>query len=138
VSAATFYLIWSGGTGAALCDPPCPLVKPCLDICSMLRMPVEIPAGLHRGVGKKCVHTGLGSRRIEDELGFAVLLQDGIVVADHDRAIRISIRRDPHSKKKEISAKRKHCCRTQEQDDTKEDAPEAIPQIERLRHEARL
>ena len=41
------------------------------------------------------MHASLGRRRIEDELCLAVLLQDGIVVADYDRAVGIPVGRDP-------------------------------------------
>ena len=41
------------------------------------------------------MHAGLGCRRIEDELGLTVFLQDGVVVADYDRAVGIAVGRDP-------------------------------------------
>lgn len=113
--------------------------KHSLDVCSLLRMPAEIPAGIHAGVREKCMHAGLRSRRIEDKLRLPVFLQDGIIAVHHDRAVGISVRRDPHPKKQEIGGEQEQSCPTQDQDEAKEDAPESVPQAEwPLAHKATI
>ncbi len=53
------------------------------------------------------MHAGFRRRRIEDKLRLPVFLQDGIVVAYYDRAVRIAVGRDPQPKNQEICTEQK-------------------------------
>jgi hypothetical protein len=91
-------------------------------------------------VRKYSIHAGLRSRRIEDELRLPVLLQDGVIVVDHDRSIRISVRRNADTKNGEICSECQKGRPQQNQQRGEEDPPEPIPEIPSrgLGHEARL
>lgn len=63
------------------------------DVGALLCMPLQIPAGRVSGTGKQRVDTGLRLRRIEDELGLAAFLRDGVIGHDCDLSERLAIRR---------------------------------------------
>ena len=82
------------------------------------------------------IHARLGPCRIEEELGLAVLLHDGIVVADHNRSVRLPVRRYAQAKESQINQKSQDCRSGDKEEHGKEDAPDPVPEIER--HDARL
>ena len=86
------------------------------------------------------VDASLVLRRLEDELGFAILLPDCIVMADRDRAVGVAVQGSANAEYDEIHAIGENC---QAQDAEKrgaKDPPQPLSQIRRrgLVHEAEL
>jgi len=106
------------------------------DVRPLIRMSPKIPAWLHSGMRKQRIHARLGPWWIEEELGLAVLLQDGIVVADDNRSIRFPIRGHPQTKKLQVNQKDQDCRPCGKKKHREENAPYPLPEVER--HEARL
>ena len=110
-----------------------------LDIRPLLRVPFQVPARLHIGVRKKRIHAGFGRRRVEDELCLAVLLQDGVIMTDDYRSVRIAMGKNSQPEQTQIHDKCQDCETEDKQNGTQEDPPYSISQIERsVHHEARL
>lgn len=89
-------------------------------------------------MGEQRVNASFRRRRVEDELRLAAFLRYRIVVGDHDRAVWIPIRRQTHAKHGKVHAEGKHCRCEDEKYGHEKDSPNAIPEDESLRHEARL
>lgn len=90
------------------------------DVGALIRMPLQIPAGLHARVWKQRIDAALWRRRVEDELGLAVLLQDGVIVSDHDRTVGIAVCPDSKTEEAEVYNECKDNDAGQKCDDTKE------------------
>jgi len=85
---------------------------------------------------EQCIHTRLRPRRIEEELSLAVLLHDGIVMADHNRSIRFPVRCHTQSKQSQVDEKGQDRGSCGKKKHGMENAPDPLPEVER--HEARL
>jgi hypothetical protein len=94
-------------------------------------MPAQIPARQSAGVREQGIHASLGLRRIENELSFSVLLQDGIVMIHRHRTIRVPVRRNSNPEDGEIQAKRQDRRAQQTEHGSEENSPQSIPQIGR-------
>ena len=79
-----------------------------LDVCALLRMPLQIPAGHVPSAGKHRMDAGLRLRRIKDELSLAVFLQHCIVARDRDLAEGLAVRRDSVAENKVVRGVRKY------------------------------
>jgi len=111
-----------------------------LNIGAPVGMAAQIPAGHRSGMREQGVHAGLRLRRIEDELGLAILEQDRIVMIHGHRSVRISIRGDADAEDGEVEAEGQDCRRQEGEKHGQEKSPEAFSQIRgrNLGHDARL
>lgn len=54
-------------------------------------MAAQVPARKKAAVRKRGVDAGLSLRRIENQIRFAIFLQDGVIVIDRYRAVCIAV-----------------------------------------------
>jgi hypothetical protein len=110
-----------------------------LDVRPLLRMSAQIPARLHARVWKEGVHAGLRARRVEDELRLPILLQDGVVMSDDYRTVRIPIRDHAQAEQTKINCKRQKARPENREDCAQKNLPQSISEIgHSLVHDARL
>lgn len=86
------------------------------------------------------IHAGFGLGWIEDELGFATLLRNGVVVTDGYRTVGATVESDANVKDREVHAKRQDR-RSQDAEQRRAgDAAQPFPEIGRGRsaHDAAL
>lgn len=62
------------------------------DVCALLGVPLQVPAGLISSLGKQRMDTGARLRQLEDELGLATFLQHRIVGHHGDLAEGLAAR----------------------------------------------
>lgn len=86
------------------------------------------------------VHAGFRRRRIEDELGLAILHQDRIVVVHGDRSVRIFIGGDTDAEGDEVEAEGHDGRRHDGEKHSEDESPDPFSQIfwRSLGHEAGL
>lgn len=104
-----------------------------------LGVTTQIPAGLQSGMRKQRVHAHLRSRRVKNELRFPVLLQNRVVMTDHNRAIRTAIPRDTQSKQPQIHAEGQDRRSKTSEKNSEQDSSKPYPKRQRRQcHDARL
>jgi hypothetical protein len=91
-------------------------------------------------VREQSVYARFGLGRIEDELGFPVLLQDGVIMVHDDRSVGIAVHDQANVEDGEIHAKRQYRCGQNAQKRGSEKTPQAFSEIgdRGLIHEAEL
>ena len=110
------------------------------DIGSLVGMAAEIPARRGVGVRKQGVDAGFRLGRIEDELGFPVLLQDSVVMVDDHGSVGVAVQGQANVEDGEIHAKRQYRCRQNAQKRGSETTSQPLSEIgsRGLIHEAEL
>jgi len=90
-------------------------------------------------VRQERIDAGLGRGRIEDELRFAVLLQDSVVATHHNRAIGIAAGDHTQTEEPQVHEKRQQRSPEKKENEAQENSPEPLSEDRRRKcHEARL
>ena len=110
------------------------------DIGTLLRVPAQVPTRRVSRVREECVDARLGLGRIEDELGLAIFLRDGVIVVHGDRPVGAPVGQNTKTKNGEISAKNQDRRPQNGEQRGAKDSPQQLPQIglRGLVHEAEL
>jgi len=105
------------------------------DIRPLLRMPLQIPAGLHVCVRKQSIDASLGRRWVKDKLRLSTLLRNRVIVTDDHRPVRIAMSKHPQPEKSQVNCKYQNSDAKQKHHETQGNPPYSIPQVERsFRH----
>jgi hypothetical protein len=110
------------------------------DIGTLIRMATQVPARQKSAVRKCSVDARLGLWRIENQIRFAILLQNGVVVIDRYRAVRSAVGDDTNVEHGEIQGvdqgRRPKNCEQHGDEESSNPLPEGWRRS--LIHEARL